>query len=80
MLIQKVYKNGNSIAATLPKAFARELGIRDGSEVVVSKERGKIIIAPKEKKVKSSVNSRFVEMVDNFAQEHDDVLRELAKR
>ena len=79
MLTQKVYKNGNSIAATLPKEYARELGIRDGSEIVVAKEKGRITIAPKNKKNASGVTPKFMEMVDNFAREHDDVLRGLAE-
>lgn len=80
MLTQKAYKNGNSIAATLPKEYARELGIRDGSEIVVVKEKGRIIITPKSKKKATGVTPKFMEMVDTFAREHDDVLRELAKR
>ncbi|OGY11506.1 MAG: hypothetical protein A3H88_01815 [Candidatus Blackburnbacteria bacterium RIFCSPLOWO2_02_FULL_44_9] len=80
MFIQKVYKNGNSIAVTVPKQFARDLGIRDGSEIVVTKEKGKITISPKRKKRVSGVTPKFMEMVDTFAREHEDVLRGLAKR
>lgn len=79
MLIQRAYKNGNSLAATLPKIYARELGIRDGSEIVVAKEKGKITISAKKKKV-SGVTSKFAQIVDEFAREHEDVLRSLAKR
>ena len=31
--MRKVFKNGNSLAVTVPKAYAHQLSIRDGSQI-----------------------------------------------
>ena len=82
MYLQKVYKNGTSIAVTIPKQLAHELNIRDGSEVVVDKKNGAMIVRPqnKRKQTKGQVNDKFMQMVDEFAKEHEETLRDLATR
>lgn len=52
MLTQKLYKNGNSVAVTIPK----------------------------EKKLASGVDHKFAQMVDEFINDHKDVLQELSHR
>jgi antitoxin MazE len=42
----KIQKWGNSLAVRLPKAFAEQTGIENGSDVQISIEDGKIILAP----------------------------------
>ena len=80
MLTQKLYKNGNSVAVTIPKEYLRELDLRDGSQVVV-KTRGKeLVVTPKEKKLASGVDQKFAKMVEEFMDEHEDVLQELSHR
>ncbi len=41
-----IRKWGNSLAIRLPKAFAEETLIKEGSEVNIRVEKGKIIIEP----------------------------------
>ena len=80
MLTQKLYKNGNSVAVTIPKEILRELDLRDGSQVVVKTRGQELIVAPKEKKLASGVDQKFAKMVDEFIKDHEDVLQELAHR
>lgn len=85
MLVQKLYKNGNSVAVTIPKELLNELHLRDGSEVVVSKDesRDAIVIEPKKKEVKkndSSLTPKFIKWLEDFNKEYGPALKELAKK
>lgn len=42
----KVQKWGNSLALRIPKAFALEVGLERDSEVDVSVQRGRLVVAP----------------------------------
>ncbi|HNR68932.1 MAG TPA: AbrB/MazE/SpoVT family DNA-binding domain-containing protein [bacterium] len=42
----KIKKWGNSLAVRLPKAFAEQTGIENGSDVQISIQDGKIILIP----------------------------------
>jgi len=39
---------GNSLGLRIPKAFAKEIGLKSGSKVCLEMERGKLIIKPLE--------------------------------
>ena len=83
MLVQKLYKNGNSVAVTIPKEFLHDLNLRDGSEVVVEKnsETGEIIIARKtEVKASSKITPEFLTWLNSFNKKYGTALKELAKR
>lgn len=78
--MRKVFKNGNSLAVTVPKAYAHQLSIRDGSEVEWEKvDKGLLLKTNKPTKLKG-VDQKFAKMVDEFTQDHEDVLQELAHR
>ncbi|TSC89370.1 MAG: hypothetical protein G01um10145_527 [Microgenomates group bacterium Gr01-1014_5] len=80
MYIQKLYKNGNSVAVTIPKQVLRELDLRDGTKVVVEK-RGQEVVLKSARKVKApGVDAKFMKMVDEFMLGHEDVLAELARK
>lgn len=80
MLTQKLYRNGNSVAVTIPKEYLKELRLRDGSEVVVNRKGQELVVTSKKKASLEGVNDRFARMVDEFMLDHQDVLQELAKR
>lgn len=79
-MIQKLYKNGNSVAVTIPKQYLRELKLRDGSKVVVEKRESELIITSQKHAVAADVDQKFMKMVDSFIIDHEDVLHELAGR
>jgi antitoxin MazE len=49
----KVQKWGNSLAVRLPKAFADELGIDQGTAVELSIDQDRLLVIPKTKKAKA---------------------------
>lgn len=80
MLTQKLYINGNSVVITIPKEYLKELNLRDGSQVIVEKNEDQLIVTPKRKIVSQGVDQKFAKMVDEFINEHEDVLQELSNR
>ncbi len=45
-MLSKVQKWGNSLAIRIPKAYAEEASLEEGSDVNIRVEKGKIIIEP----------------------------------
>lgn len=80
MFNQKLYKTGNSIAVTIPKPLLENLNLKEGDEVILEKQGDEVTIIAKHRKLAPDVDAEFMKMVEEFADEHDDVLRELAKR
>lgn len=80
MLVQTLYKNGNSIAVTIPHQYVSELDLKEGSEVVVEKEGKGLRILAKKYTLASDVDPKFMKMVDDFVNEHASVLQELAQK
>lgn len=82
-MLQKLYKNGNSVAVTIPKEFLHDLNLKDGSEVVVEKnnETGEIIITRKKNvKKPSKITPEFLSWLNSFNKKYSPALKELAKR
>ena len=80
MLIQTLYKNGNSIAVTIPRQYLEELNLKEGSEVVVEKHGKELRISSKNKALAPNVDAKFMKMVDEFVADHEDVLKTLATK
>ena len=83
MLTQKLYKNGNSVAVTIPKEYLNDLNLRDGSEVIVEQdpEAGSIIIFRKnDKKSPTKISPEFLKWLNSFNKQYAPALKELARR
>jgi len=81
MNIQKLYKNGNSVVVTIPNEYLKVLDLRDGSQVEVQARGDELIVSRKQKKAEAQgVDAKFMQMVDEFMTEHQDVLEELSKK
>jgi putative addiction module antidote len=80
MYNQKLYKNGNSVAVTIPKTYLRELNLRDGTQVVVDKVGEDLVISSKKQALSADVDPKFMKMVDEFINDHEDVLTELSQK
>lgn len=76
----KVFKNGNSLAVTVPKAYAHQLSIRDGSRVEWKETTRGLTLIPQKKIKIPGVDAKFAKMVDQFIEDHKDVLQELSHR
>ncbi|MBI3485444.1 AbrB/MazE/SpoVT family DNA-binding domain-containing protein [Candidatus Daviesbacteria bacterium] len=87
MLTQKLYRNGNSIAVTIPKEYLKELSLKEGSEVLVVKDEETQAITISGVKNKRSNKSRdisltpkFLKWLEDFNKEYGPALEELAKK
>ena len=77
----RVVQIGNSGGILIPKETRRVMGIRIGEKVSADlKDKKLTIVNPKVNKAKSGVNTKFAKIVDEFMDEHEDVLAKLAKR
>jgi putative addiction module antidote len=79
----RLYKNGNSVVMTIPKEVLKEHNLREGSAVVVENRGDEVVISSKKRvvaKTMKEINSKFAQMVDEFINEHEDVLSELSHR
>ncbi len=80
-MIQKIIKVGNSLAATVPKAFADQLNIKSGTPVAWEKtEKGLLLFIP-EKVAKSptTVDPEVLKLIDKISKKYARVWQELAK-
>lgn len=79
---QTVVQIGNSAGVIIPKTYRDEINIKVGDPLVIKRQNGSLIITPQKtkKNLLGGVNAKFMKMVDEFATEHQDVLKELAKR
>lgn len=76
----RVVQIGNSGGILIPRETRRELGIRIGEKVSAQLKGKKLVISnPSAKKRISGVDEKFAKIVDEFMDEHEDVLRKLAK-
>lgn len=80
MLIQRLYKNGNSVAVTIPKEILEELKLKEGAEVVIKKRGSEVIVSSKQSALAPDITPKFMKALDNFVQRHHDVLAALAKK
>jgi putative addiction module antidote len=77
----KVFRNGNSLVVSVPQVYAHQLSIQDGSEVDWEKtEQGLMLKIQKKDTSTKDVDARFAKMVEEFMDEHKDVLEELSNR
>lgn len=77
----KVFKNGNSLVVSVPKSYAHQLSIRGGVEFDWKKTNAGLLLVTKKKITKKAeIDAKFARMVEEFIDEHEDVLKQLAKR
>jgi len=80
-MTQTIFRAGNSNVVAIPKSISEDLGLQKGSKVRVGQKGESIVISPVKKIDQShGVNHKFMKMVDEFMNEHADVLEKLAKR
>ena len=71
-MVQQLISIGNSVGVIIPKNILKEKNIKIGDQVELDIKT----IKPSA----SGVDVRFMKMVDEFIEEHKDVLQSLAKR
>ena len=79
---QKIIKIGNSAGIILPYKLQKQVGVQLGDSVKLEmQDPSSVVISPIKKKHDTrEVDPKFMKMVDEFINEHQDVLKELANR
>lgn len=77
---QKIIKIGNSAGITIPREIREEAGFKLGDAVAITYNGENISVSPLIKKAPKGVTPRFAKIVEDFISEHEDVLKELAKK
>ena len=83
MLTQKLYKNGNSVAVTIPVEYLEDLNLKEGSLVNVETDADtqSIIISHKKKATaNSTITPKFLTWLESFNKQYGPALKELARR
>ena len=76
---RKLFKSGNSIVLSLPRAFLQVLNLEEGSKVSVSldRERGVIVVEPAIRAL-PAVDAEFGRQVAGFIEQYRPALEALA--
>lgn len=79
---KKILKVGDSAAITLPSKFLREVRWKPGQEVLVETDsRTETIVVRSAKRAgHARISPEFASWVEEFIEEHQPLLKELARR
>lgn len=79
--MQKVFINGNSLAVTVPKAFADQLNIKSGTPVDWEKTKNGLLLYTPQKTSKSpnEIDPKVVTLIEKLSKKYFQVWQELAK-
>ncbi|MFH0937346.1 MAG: AbrB/MazE/SpoVT family DNA-binding domain-containing protein [Candidatus Daviesbacteria bacterium] len=78
--MRKVFKNGNSLAVTVPKAYAHELSIRDGSKIEwKNTDEGLLLIHKKTSKKPGEIDPKVVKLIKKLSKKYAGVWQDLAR-
>lgn len=79
--MQKVFVNGNSLAVTVPKAFADQLNIKTGTPIQWEKtEKGLLLYSPQiVAKSPRSIDPKVINLIEKISKKYSKVWQELAK-
>lgn len=81
-MIRRLFKTGNSIVLSLPREVLEDLGVGNGQDVNLELDRDgqRLIISPAEKpKVIAGIDNDFARQVNEFIEQYQPALDELAK-
>lgn len=76
---QTIITIGNSQGIIIPQKVLGASGIKVGDKVIVEENNKKITVSPV-KEPAGGVDAKFMKMVDDFTEEHKDVLETLSNR
>lgn len=78
--MRKVFKNGNSLAVTVPKAYAHQLSIRDGSEIEWRPtEEGILLTNKRAGKKPTDIDPKVVRLIKKLSKKYAGVWQDLSR-
>lgn len=76
----KVFKNGNSLAVTVPKSYAHQLSIKEGSEVRWEKtKQGLSLITETQIKNPTQIDPEVAKLVKKLSRKYTQVWQDLSR-
>lgn len=76
----KVFKNGNSLAVTVPKVYAHQLSIRDGSKIEWEKvDQGLLLTHEKRNRPASEIDPEVARLIKKISKKYTQVWQDLAE-
>lgn len=81
MEIRKVFRAGNSHVISLPPEVLAELGLKEGSQLVVEFNKGQksVTLRPLIEAKAEVISTEYAALVEEFINEYEDALKKLAK-
>ena len=78
--MRKVFKNGNSLAVTVPKPYAHELSIRDGSKIEWKQTEGGLLLVHEQRMVKkpNEIDPEVAKLIKKLSKKYSGVWQDLA--
>ncbi len=79
--MRKVFRNGNSLAVTIPKAYAHQLNIRDGSKIEWKKTDKNLVLSHQVKLAKkpNEIDPEVAKLIKKLSQKYSQVWEDLSK-
>ncbi len=79
-MIRKVFKAGNSLVLSLPRATLAALGLSEGSElkITLDVEAGRIVLSPLRPPA-GDIDATFARQLDDFITQYRPALEALAR-
>lgn len=77
--MQTVFKNGNSLAVTVPKVYANELEIQAGSDVSWKKTDGGLLLTAHQTKRATEIDPEVAKLIKKISKKYSQVWEDLSK-
>lgn len=77
--MQTVFKNGNSLAVTVPKVYAHELSIEAGSNVAWKKTTDGLLLTTTQVKKPSDIDPEVAKLIKKISKKYSQVWEDLSK-
>lgn len=78
--MRKVFRNGNSLAVTVPKAYAHQLSIRDGSQVDWKHtDQGLLLMHERKVKKPTGIDPEVAKIIKKLSKKYAGVWQDLAR-
>lgn len=78
---QKIIQVGNSTGVIIPKSLLDQVGLQAGSEVEIEQDtQTNVLVISKKGQRRSSVSTRFLEILEQVNKKYTSALKELAEK
>ncbi len=79
-MTQAIIQIGNSAGIIFPQELRKALNLKVGDKITMEKKKNVIVVTPIKKQAIKGIDASFAKIVDEFIDEHEDVLAELANK